>query len=170
MLLSGQTIITHAAFDDNICFTRINNWKMRPSEELLINRFHEQENKWLPFVWGVIHATYPVQRDMKALLPEHRQSSACFRYFLSKSQLSRNGRKKKSSLSDRHQSSCNLPHQSEAPSIWCTGFANEQALRAGVFFLPLPLPTRSFFHLTPTPSANISSPQSSTVTKSKMKP
>ena len=35
--------------------------------------------------------------------------------------------------------------------------------------LALPLPTRSFFHLTPTPSANISSPQSSTVTKSKMK-
>ena len=35
-------------------------------------------------------------------------------------------------------------------------------------FLPLPLPLAHFFHLTPTPSGNISSPQSSTVTKSKM--
>ena len=36
------------------------------------------------------------------------------------------------------------------------------------FFLPLPLPPCPFFHFTPTSSANISSPPSSPVTKSKM--
>ena len=32
-------------------------------------------------------------------------------------------------------------HQSESPSIWCTGLPNEQWLRAGVFFPPLPSPS-----------------------------
>ena len=36
------------------------------------------------------------------------------------------------------------------------------------FFFPSPSPLTHFLHLTPTPSANISSPQSSRVTESKM--
>ena len=37
------------------------------------------------------------------------------------------------------------PHQSEPPSIWCTGSPNEQWPRTGVFFPPLPGSLSSIF-------------------------
>ena len=109
----------------------------------------------------------PAQREIKAF----RRSLTCpsFSQEITSSSRSRLERlEEKLTLYERHQSICNLPHQSEPPSIWCTGLANEQALRAGVFSPPLPLHYCPFFYLTPTPSEYISSPQSSTVTKSKM--
>ena len=71
-------------------------------------------------------------------------------------------------LIDRHQSICNLPHQSEPPSIWCTGFTNEQTLQAGVFFLPLP-PWPIFSTLCPLPRKIFPHPNPlHSVAKSKM--
>ena len=65
----------------------------------------------------------------------------------------------------------NLLHQSEPPPIRCTDFANKQTLQAGVFFsLPSPPPLAHFYHLAHTTSANISLPQSPTVTESKLRP
>ena len=64
-------------------------------------------------------------------------------------------------LIGKYQSECTLPHQSETPFVGERSFSNEQSVRAGGFFFPLPLP--QFFFLSPTLGKLFTSPQLPTV-------
>ena len=66
-------------------------------------------------------------------------------------------------LIGKYQSECTLPHQSETPFVGEQSFSNEQSVRAGGFFFPLPLSLPQFFFLSPTLGKLLTSPQLSTV-------
>ena len=68
-------------------------------------------------------------------------------------------------LIGKYQSECTLPHQSETPFVGERSFSNEQSVRAGGFFFPLPLPLPQFFFLSPTLGKFFTSPQLSTVSR-----
>ena len=121
--------------------------------------------KWLPFVRAETHVTNSAQRAIKALLGVQRQSLACSSFSIQITSFFRSphGRKKTyPRLTGINQFATYRTNQSPRPSGVRIYFANKQTPWAGVFFLPLPLPLAHFFNVTPTPSGNISSPQTFT--------